>query len=65
MNKYQKKLHREVKEAIGSNTNFKYKIAKRILKLAIKINPFTPCEDCVNMYCRRTKNKIVYCRWQL
>lgn len=61
MNKYQKRLHKEVKE-FASNKNLEYKIARKVLKFGIKINPFLPCEDCDNCYCTKKKNKIVYCK---
>lgn len=61
MNKYQKRLHKEIKEATN-NSGLRYKEARKTFKWLVKYEPFSPCEDCDNRYCKRVMNKIVYCK---
>ena len=61
MNKYQKKLHKEIKE-LATVCNLSYKRANKTINILKKFELYTPCEDCLNPSCRKKPNKIAYCK---
>lgn len=61
MNKYQKRLHKEIKEFVA-NKNLKYKDVRKAFKVRAKYQLFSPCEDCDNRYCKKFTNKIAHCK---
>ena len=62
VNKYQKKLHKEIKDLLKVSPNGNYRGARKHLKRAIRhsYEP-SPCSDCWSGCDREKKNKIVFC----
>ena len=63
MNKYQKKLHKEIKELLKVSPNGSYRSARVYLKRMIKYSyEPSPCSNCWSGCGRENKNKIVFCK---
>jgi len=60
MNKYQSKISSEIKQ-MEKYYNINHHKAKRWASDEIKFQMCTPCEDCDNMYCKSSKNKLFFC----
>lgn len=63
MNKYQKKLHKEIKELLKVSPEGNYRGARKHLKRTIRYSyEPSPCSDCWSGCSREKKNKIVFCK---
>lgn len=63
MNRYQKKVSREIKALVKRDKfgRLTYKQARKIWQWAKRWNRFSPCEDCDNTGCKKPKMAIVFC----
>lgn len=63
MNRYQKKASREIKDLVKRDKfgRLTYKQARKIWQWAKRWNWCSPCEDCYNARCKKTKTVIAYC----
>lgn len=65
MNRFQRQFNKEVKQFCrNSSLHYGHRYYRKFLKLQIKFQTFSPCEDCDNPNCGLPLNKIVYCRFQ-
>lgn len=63
MNRYQKQLNTEVNQ-IAKNTlqNGMFRQLRKSVRFGIKLQTWSPCEDCDNCHCSNKQNKLFYCR---
>lgn len=60
MNKYQKKLHKDIKSYMDCYELESYSLAKYILKNITNITDI--CVKCKYLNCKETKNKQLWCK---
>ena len=63
MNRYQKRLHKEIKEAMIYG--YGYRNTRTVLRARAKYNFLTPCENCINSRCERVLSRIAYCKFNI
>jgi hypothetical protein len=63
MNRYQKKVSKEIKALVKRDKfgRLTYKNARKIWQWAKRWNWCSPCEDCDNCMCEKPKMAIAYC----
>ena len=63
MNKYQKRVSREIKALMRRDKfgRLSYKDAKKVWQFGKRFNNFRPCEDCDVLWCEKVGRAIVYC----